>query len=88
MVVELSKKYLFQVIIIVILILVDKSIISLNHKDLILCPVYITIKNLNVKTWQFQKEQKVLFLSSISILYKWSKFINNRNKDFKPRFII
>ena len=58
---------------------------SLSHGDQTLWPVYITIGNLDAKTWQSQKRQKTLFLGSISIIYERSEDANNKNKDPKAK---
>ncbi len=56
---------------------------SLSHRDQILWPVYITIKNLNSKTWQSQKRLGTLLFSSIPIIYERFEDANNKYKDLK-----
>ena len=58
---------------------------SLSYGDQILWPVYITIGNLNAKTWQSQKRPRTLLLSFISIIHKRSKDVNNKDKDLKAK---
>ena len=58
---------------------------SLRYRDQILWPVYITIGNLNAKTWQSQKPSKTLLLGSIPIIYEQSKNANNKNKELKAK---
>ena len=60
-------------------------VISLNHGDQILRPVYITIRNLNAKTQQSQKRPGILLLGSISIIYKRLEDANNKNKNLKAK---
>ena len=59
----------------------NKTIINLSHRDLILWPVYITIKNFDAKTRQSQKLSEILFLGFIFIVYKRLEDVNNKNKD-------
>ena len=58
---------------------------SLNHKNKTLWPIYITIKNLDAKIWQSQKQAKTLLISFISIIYKQFTDTNNKSKDFKVK---
>ena len=51
---------------------------SLSHGDQILWPVYITIVNLDLKTWQSQIRQGTLLLGSISIVHKRLEDGNNK----------
>ena len=47
-----KKITLFQATIIPILVSIDKTVMSLSHWDQTLWPTYITIRNLDAKTWQ------------------------------------
>ena len=58
---------------------------SLNYGDQILWPVYITIENLDAKTWQSQKRPKTLLLGSIFIIHEWLEDANNKNKNLKAK---
>ena len=58
---------------------------SFSYGDQVLCPVYITIKNLNANTWQTQNWLKTLLLSFILIIYEQSKKTNNKNKNLKAK---
>ena len=58
---------------------------SLSQRDPSLCPVDITIGNLDVKTWPSQKRVKILVLGSILIIYKLLKDVNNKDKDLKAK---
>ena len=58
---------------------------SFNYRDQILWPIYITIINLDTKIRQSQKRPKMLFLGSISIIYKRLEDVNNKNKDLKAK---
>ena len=58
---------------------------NFNHGDQIMWPVYITIKNLDTKTWQSQKWLRTLLLNFLPIIYKRSKDVNNKNKDLKAK---
>ncbi len=80
-----QKKHPLQATIIPILISSDKTVISLNHGDQTLWPVYITIGNLDAKIWQFQKWAGTLLLGSISIVHERSKDANNKDKDLKVK---
>ena len=80
-----QKKYPPQATIIPILILSNKMIMSLSHRDQTLWPVYITIGNLNAKTRRSQKRLKTLLLGSILIIHKWSKDANIKDKDLKAK---
>ena len=48
-------------------------------------PVYITIGNLDAKTWQSQKRPEMLFLGSIPIIHERSEDANNKDKDLKSK---
>ena len=80
-----QKENPLQATIISILILGDKMVMSLSHRDQTLWPVYIIIGNLDVKIWQSQKWPETLLLGSISIIYKWSKDANSKNKNLKAK---
>ena len=58
---------------------------TLSYGDQTLWPVYITIRNLDAKTWQSQKRPGTLLLGSIFIIYKRSKDTNNKDKDLKTK---
>ncbi len=58
---------------------------SLSHGDQTLWLVYITIGNLDAKTWRSQKWPRTLLLGSISIIYERSEDTNNKNKDLKVK---
>ena len=58
---------------------------SFSHKDQILWPVYIIIRNLDTKTWQSQQWLEILFLGYIFIIYEQSKDINNENIYLKAK---
>ena len=60
-------------------------IMSFSLRDRTLWPVYITIGNLDAKTWQSQKRLRTLLLSSIPIIHEWSKDANNKDKDLKAK---
>ncbi len=63
----------------------DKIVINLSHGNQTLWPVYITIGNLNTKTWQSQKRLGNLLLDSITIIYEWSEDANNKDKNLKAK---
>lgn len=54
-----------------------------SHIDQTLWLVYITIKNPKAKTWQSQKRLRTLLLSSFSIIYVQSKYVNHKDKNLK-----
>lgn len=56
-----------------------------SYRGQTLWPIYITIENLDVKTWQSQKWLKSLLFGSIFIFYKQLKNQNNKNKDLKTK---
>ena len=60
-------------------------VISHNHGDQTLLPIYITIGNLDAKTRRFQKRLGTLLLGSISIIYERSKDANNKDKYLKVK---
>ncbi len=66
--------------IISILLSSDKTIISLSYKDQILWPVYITIRNQDVKTWRSQKRPEILLLGSILVIYERAEDVNNKTR--------
>ena len=72
-----------QAAIILILILSDKTVMSLSHEDQTLWPIYITIRNLDAKTWQSQKRPVILLLGFIPIVHERSKDANTKNKNLK-----
>ena len=71
--------------IIPILLSSNKIVMSLSYGDQTLWPVYITIKNLNTKTWQSQKRPRTLLLGFIFIIYNWSIDANYKNKNLKAK---
>ncbi len=71
--------------IISILLLNDKTVMSLNHGDQMLWPVYITIGNLDVKTRHSQTRPGTLLLNSIPIIHERSEDGNNKDKDLKAK---
>ena len=58
---------------------------NLSYGDQTLWPVYITIENLDAKTWQSQKRLRILFLGSITIVYQRSEDANNKKKKFEGK---
>lgn len=68
-----------------ILLSSNKIIMSLNYRDHTLWLVYITIENLDLKTWYNQTWPDTLLLGFISIIYEWSKDKDNKNKDLKAK---
>ena len=66
--------------IIPILLSSDKTIMSLCHRDLTLWLVYITIGNLNSKTWRSQTRPGTLLLGSIFIVHEHLEDGNNKIK--------
>lgn len=59
--------------------------ISISHGNQTLWPVYIRIKNLDVKTRQSQKCPRLLLLNSIFFVYKQLEDANNKNNDLKTK---
>lgn len=68
-----------------ILLLSDKTEMSLSHEDQTLWPIYITIGNLNSKTWQIQTHLATLLLRFIPIVYEFSKDKKNKERDLKAK---
>ena len=60
-------------------------VMSLNHGDQILWPVYNIIKNQDAKTRQSQKRLGTLLLGSIFIIHDLSEDTNNKDKDLKAK---
>lgn len=60
-------------------------VMSLSHGNQSLQTVYITIENLDAKTWRSQKRPEMLLLGSIFIVHKWSEDANNKDKDLKAK---
>lgn len=79
------KKLLADDTIILILLIIDKTIINLSYEDQVFWPVYITIKNLDAKTYWSQNWLATLFLGLIPIVYKQTKDLNNKNIDLKAK---
>ena len=75
----------FEATIIPILLSRDKIVMSLNHGDQKLWPVYITIENLDSKTWRCQTRPGTLLLGSISIVHECSEDGNNKDQDLKAK---
>ena len=71
--------------IIPILLSSDKTVISLSHGDQTLWPVYITIGNLDSKTWRSQIRPGTLLLGSIPIVHERSEDGNNKDQDLKAK---
>ena len=63
----------------------DKTVMSRNHGNQILWPVYITIGNLDSNTWQSQTHLGTLFLGSIFIVHERSEDKNNKDQDLKAK---
>ena len=80
-----QKEHPPQATIIPILISSYKMIMSLNHGNQILWPVYITIGNLDSKIGRSQKRPGILLLDSIPIIHKRSKDLNKKDKDLKAK---
>ena len=74
-----------QATIMPILRLSDKIVMSFSHEDQTLWPVYIIIGNLDAKTQQSQKRQRILFLGFIPIIHERSKNANNKDKNLKVK---
>ncbi len=53
-----------------ILLASDKTVISLSHGDQVLCPVYVTIGNLDAKTCRSHNRLGTLLLDCIPIVHK------------------
>ena len=47
--------------------------------------IYITIKNLDAKTWRNQTQPGTLFLGSIFVVHERLKNGNNKDKDLKAK---
>ena len=71
--------------IISILLSSDKIVMSLSHRDQTLWPVYITIDNLDSKTWRSQIRLGILLPGSISIVHERSEDGNNKDNDLKAK---
>ena len=56
-----------------------------GHKNQILWPIYITIRNLDAKTWRSQKWPETLFFGFILIIYEQFEDANNKDKDLKTK---
>ncbi len=80
-----QQKHPPQAIITPILILSNKTVMSLSHGDQILWPVYIIIGNLEAKTRQSQKRPRTLLVGSIPIIHERSEDANNKDKDLKAK---
>ena len=71
--------------IIPILLLNDKIVMSLSHRNQKLWLVYITICNLDLKTRRSQTHLGTLLLGSIPIIHRRLKNGNNRNQYLKAK---
>ena len=80
-----QKVYPLQATIIPILILSDKTVISLSHWDQTLWPVYITNGDWDTKIRQSQKRPETLLLGFIPIIHERLEDANNKNKDLKAK---
>ncbi len=58
---------------------------SLSHEDQKLWSVYITIRNLDAKTWRNQTRLDTLLLSSIPVVHERSDDGDNKDKDLKAK---
>ena len=75
-----QKEHPLQATIIPILISSDKTVMSLSLGDQTLWLVYITIGNLDAKTWQSKKGPGTLLLGSILIIHERSEDANNKTR--------
>lgn len=80
-----TKNFSVGATIIPIMIVSDKTIMSLSHRNQILWPVYVTINNLDTKMLRSQYYLNILLLDSISIVYERMEDLNNKDKDLKAR---
>ncbi len=71
--------------IIPILLLSDKTVMSLSHEVETLWPVYITIRNLDAKTRRSQTRPGTLLLGSIPVVHERSENRDNKDKDLKAK---
>ena len=78
-------EHLSETRIISILLLSDKTVMSLSHWDQTLWPVYITIGNLDSKFCRSQTRPGILLLGSISIVHERSEDGNNKNQDLRAK---
>lgn len=67
------------------MIVSDKTIMSLSHRNQISWPVYVIINNLDTKMLRSQYYLNILLLDSISIVYERIEDLNNKDKDLKAR---
>ena len=74
-----------KTMIIPILLLNDKIVISLSNEDQILWPIYITISNLDSKTWRSQICPNTLLWGFIPIAHERSEDRNNKDQDLKAK---
>ena len=58
---------------------------SLSYRDQIFWPVYVTICNLDAKTYQNQNRPSTLLLGFIAIVNEQSENLNNKNRDLKAK---
>ena len=58
---------------------------SLSHGDQTLWPVYITIGNLDLKTWRSQIRPSTPLLGSIPIVHECLEDGNNKDQDLKAK---
>ena len=78
-------EHLPKATIISILLSSDKIVMSLSHGDQTLWPIYITISNLDSKTWRSQTRPSTLLLGSILIVHERSEDGNNKDQDLKAK---
>ncbi len=58
---------------------------NLNYWDQMLGLVYITIENLDSKTWCSQTWPSTPLFGSILVVYEWSEDEDNKDKDLKAK---
>ncbi len=80
-----QMEYSPRTTIIPILLLSNKTVMSLYYRDHILWSVYITIGYLDSKTWQSQTQLGTLLLDSILIVHERSEDRDNKDKDLKAK---
>ena len=78
-------EHFFKAMIIPILLLSDKTVMSLSHENQTLWPVYIIIGNLDSKTRRSQIRPGTLLLGSIPIVHEHSEDGNNKDQDLKAK---
>ena len=58
---------------------------SLSHGDQVLWPVYVIIRNLNIKMRSSQNWLATLLLHSIPIVYEQAEDSKNKDRDLKTK---